>query len=296
MIVVMGATGNVGKKLSRLLLEAGQRVRVVARRAEALKELARAGADPRPGDLSDAEFLRKALDGAQAAFTLIPPDPRAADFPARQDRIAASIAEALAATRPSHVVNLSSQGAHLSEGTGPIAGLHRMEKRLDALEGVNVLHLRATYFMENLLAGLTTAKAMGMFAASLDGDLAFPMVATEDIARHAARRLTERDFEGKSVQDLLGQRDVSMNEVAAILRRELGIQELEYVRFSEEEYLRALMSWGISPSVAQGFVEMERAINGGLMRSTPRVPANTGETSVEAFLERSFVPAYAAQE
>ena len=98
-----------------------------------------------------------------------------------------------------------------------MADLARQEKRLNALEGVNVLHLRPAYFLENLLGNIGMIKGMGINGSAIKGDIAFPLVATKDIVEVATTRLLALDFSGKSVLPVLGAKDYTMNEVTKTL-------------------------------------------------------------------------------
>jgi hypothetical protein len=154
MYVITGATGNIGSKAVDLLLDRGEKVRVIGRDASRLQRFVDKGAEAATGNLKDWGFLSRAFTGATTVFSMIPPNYTAADFRAYQNEIGTSIANALKNSGVSHVVNLSSQGAEFSEGTGPIKGLHDQEERLNGISGLHVLHLRPTYFMENLLMNI----------------------------------------------------------------------------------------------------------------------------------------------
>lgn len=154
MFVITGATGKTGSKLTEMLLEDGHKVRVIGRDAGTLKTFTAKGAEAAVGDMADRVFLTTAFTGAEAVFALIPPNFGVADFRTYQKKIGESIVTAIQDSGTRYVVNLSSQGAHLPDKTGPIAGLHDQEERLNKLECVNVLHLRPTYFMENLLMNI----------------------------------------------------------------------------------------------------------------------------------------------
>src|SRR6202043_2245515 len=108
------------------------------------------------------------------------------------------------------VVALSSIGAQHAEKTGPIVGLHNMEEKLNQVAALNVLHLRAGYFMENLLMSIAPLRSMGVLPGGLISDLSTPWIATKDIGAYAATRLAARDFSGSSTQELHGPRDVSI--------------------------------------------------------------------------------------
>jgi uncharacterized protein YbjT (DUF2867 family) len=183
-----------------------------------------------------------------------------------------------------YVVNLSSQGAHLPDKTGPIKGLHDQEQRLNKLTGVNILHLRPTYFMENLLANIDMIKQMNIMGSDIRGDMKMPMIATQDIARFAAERLIKKDFSGITVKDLLGERDVSLNEAAEIIGKKIDKPDLKYVQFSYEDTEKALVDMGFSADVAGLFIEMSKALNQGSINTT-RTRENTTDTPLEEFAE-----------
>jgi len=235
MIVITGASGHIGSKIAASLLLQGQKVRCVARTAEKLEEFADKGAEVSTISLADTSSLIKAFSGADAVFAMIPPNYKAPDFRAYQNAIGASLAEAIEKSGVKYIVNLSSQGAHLPDGTGPIKGLHDQEVRLNKLNGVNMLHIRPTYFMENVLANIDMIKNMGILGSAIRGDLKFPMIATKDIAKFAVERLMKKDYMGTSVRGLLGQRDISMNEVAGIIAKQVNKPGLKYVQFSYED-------------------------------------------------------------
>jgi uncharacterized protein YbjT (DUF2867 family) len=109
---------------------------------------------------------------------------------------------------------LSSYGAHVPKGTGPVAGLHSSEQKLNGITGLNVLQLRAAYFMENNLAAIDMIQGMGMFGHALLPDLKLPMIATRDVGDYAAQRLLDLDFSGKQTCELLGERDLSLRAVS----------------------------------------------------------------------------------
>lgn len=286
MYVITGATGNIGSKLTEILLSQGERVRAIGRSAERLRRFGERGAESAAGDLGDTEFLIEAFSGATAVFAMIPPDYTSNDFRGHYNRIGTSIAGAVKESGVRYVVNLSSQGAHLAEKTGPIKGLHDQEERLNALKDVNILHLRPTYFMENTLSFIGMIKQMNIIGSALKGDLKFSMIATKDIAKAAAEHLVKRDFSGKSMRDLLGERDISMNQATEIIGKKIGKPDLKYVEFSYDDTEKGLIGAGLSPNVSALLVEMYRALNEGLICvNLPRTKENTTGTPFEEFAD-----------
>ena len=284
MIAITGATGNIGSKITADLLSKGQNVRCIARTADNLKGFAAQGSDIATISLEDKAALSNAFKDIDAIFAMIPPHYQALDFRAFQNTIGASIAKAVETSGVKYVVNLSSQGAHLPDKTGPIKGLRDQEQRLNKLKGVNILHMRPTYFMENLLANIDMIKQMNIMGSAIRADMKIPMIATQDIAQYAAERLLRKDFSGITVKDLLGQRDVSMNEAAEIIGKKIDKPDLKYIQFSYEDTETALVGMGFSADVSGLFIEMIKAFNQELI-NTSRTQENTTDTRLEAFAE-----------
>src|SRR5215831_5572055 len=217
MYVVTGATGNTGRVVASQLLDQGKKVRVIGRSKERLQPLVDRGAEALVADLSDQAVLTKAFTGSEGVYAMIPPNATSQDFRSEQRRIAKAIAGALESARVKHAVALSSIGADKEAGTGPVAGLHEFEATLNLVAGLNVVHLRAGYFMENTLGQAAAIHAMGSTVGPLRGDLKLPLIATADIGSAAAELLATLDFSGKQTRELLGQHDLSMDDVTAII-------------------------------------------------------------------------------
>jgi uncharacterized protein YbjT (DUF2867 family) len=294
MYAITGATGNIGSQTADILLAQGEKVRVIGRSVAKLQRFVDKGAEAAVGDLKDSAFVTRAFTGTTAVFAMIPPDYAASDFRAYQNEIGKNIATGIKNAGVRYLVSLSSQGAELAEGTGPILGLHDQEERLNRLEGVNILHLRPTYFMENLLMNIPLINRRGIAGSAVRGELDFAMIATRDIAAHVAERLVRQDFEGKQVQDLLGQRDLSLDEAIAVIGQKIGIPDLKYVQFSYEDAAKGLREMGISANVTGLFIEMSKALNSGLFAvNRLRTLENSTQTSIEEFTE-TFALAYRA--
>jgi len=286
MIVIMGATGKTGTAIAAVLIAKGQKVRVVGRDAAKLKGFTAKGANAAVGDLGDRAFLTKALSGSEAVYALIPPNFGVADFRAYQTQIGESIVAAINSSGVRYVVHLSSQGAHLPDRTGPIVGLHDQEERLNRLDGVNVLHLRPAYFMENLLMNIDLIKKMNIMGSAIRGNVKFAMIATKDIGAFAAERLMKRDFSGKSVRDLLGQRDLTLDEAAMVIGKKLGKPDLKYMAFPYDDAEKGMVAMGLTPDMSKLYIEMSRALNDGLFAvNILRTRENTTPTSIEEFAD-----------
>jgi uncharacterized protein YbjT (DUF2867 family) len=287
--VILGATGNTGSIVADTLLSRRKKVRVVGRDAGRLERFVRKGAEAFTGDVSDATALTKAFSGARAAYLLLPPITSRED----QERESDAIAKAVKESGLRHAVYLSSYGAHVPEGTGPVVGLHSSEQKLNAISGLNVLHLRAAYFMENNLAAIGMIHGTGIFRHALLPDLKLPMIATRDVGDYAAQRLLDLDFSGKQTRELLGERDLSMTEATAVIARGIGKPDLRYEQFSYDQMQQGLTQMGFSPKKAAVYIEMFKAINAGVLAALePRSRENSTPTSFEKFVQDVFAPAY----
>jgi uncharacterized protein YbjT (DUF2867 family) len=293
MYVVLGATGNTGTAVAEALLAKGEQVRVVGRNKERLASLVSRGAEAFEGDVGDSAALTRAFDGARAVYFMVPPDHQSPEYRGRQNRIIDAGVAALEAARVRFAVTLSSFGADKESGTGPVAGLYYMESRFSQISGLNVLHLRAGYFMENTLPQVDVIRNFGMTAGPVRADLLLPMIATRDIGAAAADALLKLDFSGQTTRELLGQRELTYTEAARIVGAAIGKPNLGYVQLPADQFVQALTAMGASKNFAELVVEMANALNDGRMRALePRSTANTTPTSFETFVQEVFVPAY----
>ena len=289
MYVILGATGNTGSIAANFLLSKGKKVRVVGRDSGRLQRFVDKGAEAFTAMVSDATALTKAFSGARAAYLMLPP----AKSPEEQERDSDGVAHAVKESGLRYAVHLSSYGAQLAEGAGPVSGLHSSEEKLNVIDGLNVLHLRAAYFMENNLAAIGMIHGMGIFGNALLPDLKIPMAATRDVGDYAGQRLLHLDFSGKQTRELLGERDLSMTEATAAIARGIGKPDLRYKQFPYEQVQQALTQLGVPPKGAAMYIEMYKAINAGvLVPLEPRSQENTTPTSIEQFVQDVFAAAY----
>jgi uncharacterized protein YbjT (DUF2867 family) len=284
MYVITGSTGNTSKPIALALLKAGNKVRVISRNAEKAKELIESGAELFVGDSTNAETLMNAFKDAEAVYALIPPNWAAVDFYEFQKNTADALAAAIEKNGVKYAVSLSSVGAQLHEDTGVVFGLHYMEEKFNKISGLNVLHLRPAYFMENTLAQAAVIKNMGIMGSPVKGDLNLSMIATKDIADYASKRLLKLDFKGVNAQYLLGQRDLTYNEVAGIYGEVIGKPDLKYVEFGYDDFKKSLMEYGASENMADRMNLFIKVLNSGKVSAgIKRDAESTTPTSIGEF-------------
>lgn len=293
MYVITGSTGNTGKRIAHALLAAGKPVKVIGRSAEKLAELTAAGAVAAIGDVHDRHFLTEAFRGATAVYLMIPPNFAVTDWPAFMREISDNYLAALRESGVKKAVLLSSLGAHLTTGAGPVSGLARFEVALRDVPSLDVLSLRPGFFMENFYALVGMIQHMGIIGYSLSPDLRMPIIHTRDIAEVAAKRLLALDFSGHSHVFIGGPADLTMPEVAAILGQGIGKPGLNYVQFSQADAKAGMMQNGLPETIADGYNELFDALNSGnYMDGYARTPEVTTPTTLAWFAENEFKHAF----
>jgi uncharacterized protein YbjT (DUF2867 family) len=253
MFVVAGVTGHVGSVVAEQLLAKGQKVKVLVRDTAKGEAWSRKGAEVAQGSLEDRAFLAGALRGAAGFFVLVPPNFAAPDFYAYQRATGEVIAAAVKESGVPHVVLLSSVGADLAEGNGPIKGLYHLENALRAA-GTKLTAIRAGYFQENVASSIAPAKGQGIFPNfTPSADYPMPMIATKDIGALAAESLLAPPAKSEIV-DLHGPA-YSIRQQAEALGRALG-KTLQIVDIPPEGHVGALVQAGLPKQLAEAYAEM----------------------------------------
>lgn len=291
-IVILGATGTVGSKISEILLNEGHEVTLIARRTEKLEKYHSLGAEIIAGTITDVEMLTGAFKNADSAFVLLPDNVMAEDTRAYQRTVTGKLIEAIENSGIRYIVNMSSLGAHMHEGNGIIGGTAEQEVRLNQLNDVNVLHIRSAYFMENFLRTIGLVKKMGFNGTAADGDHSIPMVATRDVAKIAAGHLANLDFSGKSVHAVMGPRDYTYRELTSIVGKAIGNPDLPYVQLPVEQVKQTFLSNGLSADFVDNLIEMGMAIKTGFMNYQKRDDNTTSPTTAEDFVNQVYLPLY----
>ncbi len=260
MFVVAGVTGHTGAAAADTLLEKKQPVRVIVRSADKGAAWKAKGAEIAVASLDDAQAMAKALDGAKGAYLLVPPNYAATSYLDDRRKVADALAKAVKASGPGHVVFLSSVGAHLPEGTGPIRVVRYGEQQLGAV-AKDLTILRPPSFYENWQPVLGAAKAQGVLPSFLSPDNRIPMISTRDIGRIAAEQLLAGG-QGRKVLELSGPEDYSPNDVAAalgtILKHPVTVQQAPLTAV-----VPTYKSFGFSEDAARLFEEMYRGFEQG---------------------------------
>lgn len=283
----MGATGHIGRVIVEELLKRGHVVRAIGRNVDKLHQLDIKGANLVICEFDDVETLTQAFTDAYAVFSFIPPGSDEADYEAYQDRVSSAICQAIREASVKRLVNLSSLGANLPSGTGPIAGLHRHEERLNALNCFTTLiHLRPTFFMENLNEHLPQILNEQQIRSCIDENLPLDMVATRDIGWKAADFLDSTADFPHLVFEFVGPKPVTMWQVTELFANVLDMPELHYQQISLEEARWEWLQAGMNEKLVAMLIEMYKAFNTGLIVPTQELTlTHHGTTTIQAYIQ-----------
>ena len=281
-IIITGSLGNISKPLTQKLVQAEHAVTVISSNQNKAEEIQVLGAKAAIGSLEDVDFLSSTFQGADVVYTMTPNNFGAANQREYMAGVGKNYAQAIRKSGVKNVVNLSSIGADLPEGTGPIKGLYDVEKSLNGLENVNIKHLRAGYFYINFYNDIPMIKNLGFMGSNFGADTLVPLVYPADIANEVAKQI-EAGFEGKSVRYVYSD-EQKASAIAAILGKAVGKPELAWVQFASDQALQGMLQAGLPEPVAKNYVEMGEALGSGLLSKDFNLhKTEAGTTSFEVF-------------
>lgn len=269
MIVVTGATGNIGLPLTQALAEAGAQVTAVSRHAATVPE----GVRHVTADLASPASLEPALAGAKALFLLL-----SGDLHATGANPAGVISAAVTAG-VRRVVLLSTLGvATRPFGTTRIA-MRTLEDTLRG-SGLDWVVLRPGGFASNALWWAESVRTQRVVAAPF-GDTGVPIIDPADIAEVAAACLLDTRHNG-GVYELTGPEVITPRRQTQAIAAALG----EPVRFHEltRAEAKAGMTRGMPAELADDTLDIlsdptpaELRISPDVERVLGRAPRAFGE-------------------
>lgn len=283
-IIVTGSLGNISKPLVQKLIVAGHQVVVISGSANRIAEIEELGASAAIGSVSDQAFVTETFDGSDAVYTMVPPNFGASDWKQYIAGIGEIYASAIKSAGVKYVVNLSSIGAHMSTGCGPVSGLYFVEQALNALDGVHVKHLRPGFFFTNFLGNIGMIKHMNMIGGNYGESTKLILTYPGDIADAVAEELLNHSFSGNSIRYVKSD-EITTDEVAKILGDAVGKPDLKWVNFDDENIYGAMIQNGLPEEIAKNYTEMGAAMRKGEMTSEylKSTPVPFGKTNFKAF-------------
>ncbi|WP_345951573.1 NAD(P)H-binding protein [Mucilaginibacter sp. PAMB04274] len=290
-ITTTGSLGNVAQPLVRKLIAAGHEVTVISTKDDRTSEIEALGAKAAVGSISDETFLTEAFKGADAVYTMMPPSMGPGNMIENIAKAGQAYANAIKAAGVTRVVMLSSVGADAAQGTGPVQGVHRVERILQGLDGVNVTVLRSGFFFINFLRDIPLIKSQGIFGNNYDSDDQLALTHPEDLSTALADELQAKGngFEVKYVVS-----DVSTGaEIARVFGQAIGKPEMVWTNIPDEQLKQGMLAGGLPEELVGLIVEMGQGVRAGIItRDFFASGANvTGQIKLEKFAEE-FKAAY----
>jgi uncharacterized protein YbjT (DUF2867 family) len=291
-IIITGSLGNIGKPLTHALVQKGHQVMGINHLVEKQKDIEALGAKAAIGTVEDVNFLTTTFAGADVVYTMVPPNYFAEpDIREYYRKIGNNYRQAIEQSGVKRVINLSSYGAHLDQGTGNILGAHYVENGLNKLTEVDIVHIRPTYFYYNLFNLIPVIKNTGTIFANYGGDQKFEMVSPIDIASAIAEEIesapTHRKIRYVSSDERTG------NQIASILGQAIGKPDLKWVVISDQEAFKGYTDIGFPELLSKNLVDMFSSLRQGKLAEDYKLnkPAESRKTKFTAFV-KEFVNAY----
>jgi uncharacterized protein YbjT (DUF2867 family) len=266
--IITGSIGNISKPIVGGLVKAGKEVSVITSSPDRAKDIEKLGAKALVGQVQDLAFVKNAFKDADVVYTMIPPIWQTDNWRASQNEIAKVYAEAIKANNIQYVVNLSSVGADVGQGVGPVDGVHDFEQMLNKVPGLHVKHLRPSFFYHNFLSQIGLIKQAGIIGGNYGEDKIF-LVHPKDIAVAALEELLDLNFSGNSVRYILGDERAG-KEIADALGNAID-KNINWVVFTDEQQQQGLLQAGLSQTHAKGYTDMGRALREGFMQKDARL-------------------------
>jgi len=161
-------------------------------------------------------------------------------------------------------VHLSSIGAHTDKGNGMLKFHYNVENILKQLPtDVSIKFMRPVGFYINMFAFIQTMKTQGAIISTYGGDMKVPWVSPLDIASVIAEEMG-KPFDGRTIRYIASD-EVSPNEVTKILGEAIGKPDLKWVVIPDEQMLNGMITSGMNPEAAKGFVEMNASGREGIL-------------------------------
>ena len=262
-ITTTGSLGNVAKPLVNKLISAGHEVTVISTKDDRKNEIEALGAEAVIGSISDEAFLTEAFSGADAVYLMMPPSMGPGNMIQNIADAGQAYANAVEAAGVKRVVMLSSVGADATQGTGPVQGVHHVEKILQGLDGVNVTVLRSGFFYINFLRDIPLIKSKGIFGNNYNGNDRLALTHPEDLSTALAAEL-QVEGDGFEVKYLVS--DVSTgNEMAALFGQAIGKPELVWTSIPDEQLQQGMLAGGLPPELVGLIVEMGQGVRAGVI-------------------------------
>jgi uncharacterized protein YbjT (DUF2867 family) len=254
-VLLVGATGRVGRFAARDLVACGASVRALVRDEVRAASLLPAPVELHRGDLSQPETLAAAVDGIDAVLLVVPVSERQAELEG------ALVAQIEALCRDVLIVKVSGLGTAPGSRV-PSGALHAQTEALIRASALPFVFLHPLFFMQNLAFQFESVRRNGVVRAGV-GDARIAMIDAADIAAVAARLLSGEVVRTGRTLRLTAGAAVGYADVAAELQRWLN-RPVSYVPQSIDALREQLIQAGQHPWHVELLCQFNRAFAAGM--------------------------------
>jgi len=282
--VLTGSVGNISKPIAQTLIKAGHDVSVISSSENKKKTIEALGAKPLIGSIDDISFLADSFKAADAVYLMIPPKWDVTNWLEYQKMVANNYTKAVRLSSVKNLVVLSSVGAHMGTGAGPVDGLAYLESVINELKDINAVYLRPSYFYYNLFSMVPLIKNAKIMGSNQPADHKLWLTHTDDIAAIASEKLLQLNFKGKEYINIASDQR-TWTEITAALTRSVGLQNIPWVEFTDKQSLDGMLQAGLPQTIANGYVAMGAALRSGEMEADINInpPTRLGKIKLEDF-------------
>jgi uncharacterized protein YbjT (DUF2867 family) len=284
--VITGSLGHISKPVIQKLKEAGHTITVITSNQDRVKDIEALGAKAAIGSVEDAAFVAKSFAGADAVYLMIPPNwTLTGGWLEYQQKVVHNYIDAIKTSGVKNVVLLSSVGAHMRKGSGPVDGLGYAEEKLGELKDVNVKMLRPAYFFYNLFGMAGMIKHMNILGSNFGStDEKLAMVHTNDIADVVSEELLGLKFKGHTIRYIASD-ERHPEEIAEVLSKAVGKPGTPWVEFTDDQALQGMLQNNLPKTIADGYVELGMGIRSGKVQEDywKNRPTQLGKVKLEDF-------------
>lgn len=286
---IVGSLGNIGKPLTKKLISEGHEVTVITSSIARQTEIEQLGANAAVGSVNDTLFLEKTFTGADAVFSMTPPNMGGNHIITNTTNAGKALASAIEKSGIKRVVMLSSIGADLPKGTGPIQALYNIESIFNQLENVAITYLRAGYFYTNFYASVPMIKNMGILGGNMENTTLLPLVHPSDIALAAAEELQKKTTKN-DIRYIIS--DIKTPEELTTLISSTINKPLSWVSFTDQQNLDGMLQAGVPEEISELYTEMGKALRNGIIQNDFILTGSLVTGSVKA---ENFAKEFATQ-
>lgn len=261
-IILTGANGKVGSRVAKLVMPSHKESVILTGRDRTMfRGLLKEGANICIGSMEDSHFLSHLFRKAEAALIMVPFPRHIKEFTLFQRRVVESLFDSIKGSSLKYIIHVSCLGAHRPDKTGPILGNYDLERRLNWLKNIHIVHLRPSFFMEGLFDFLSFDREKGVITSPLNPDTPLPLISVEDVAQAAAGFLLKLSFRGQSIHQLPGPKALSMDQIVNIIGDVINRRGLKYELIDYKKTKDSLIGKGYSEDWVESWMSCFKYMN-----------------------------------